>query len=153
MLARGAVLLLSPNVYFIAAKASTTGRLVTAIGHWVLWRGQKTRGTRDAALRGYPVPRIPWLQLQGAAQRTDAMGQWRPDFAALGEVAMGPGCVKRAKTLDRDRTSHSFNAALGVHTASPFKLEIEFMNIILVQLRVFEFSQSLGQQQNQSAYF
>jgi hypothetical protein len=48
------------------------------------------------------------------------------------------------KTLDRDRTSHSFNAALGVHTASPFKFEIEFKNIILVQLRVFEFSHSLG---------
>jgi hypothetical protein len=55
-----------------------------------------------------------------------------------------PRLCEKAKTLDRDRTSHSFNAALGVHTASPFKFEIECENIILVQLRVFEFSHSLG---------
>jgi hypothetical protein len=58
--------------------------------------------------------------------------------------ASGPRLCEKAKTLDRDRTSHSFNTALGVHAASPFKFEIEFENIILVPLRVFEFSHSLG---------
>ena len=57
--------------------------------------------------------------------------------------ASGPRLCEKAKTLDRDRTSHSFNTALGVHTASPFKFEIEFKNIILVPLRVFEFLHSL----------
>ena len=59
-------------------------------------------------------------------------------------VRSGSRLCEKAKTLDRDRTSHSFNTALGVHAASPFKFEIEFENIILVPLRVFEFSHSLG---------
>ena len=51
---------------------------------------------------------------------------------------------QNAKTLDRDRTSYSFNAALAAQTASPFNFEIEPENIILVALRAFEFSHSLG---------
>ena len=50
---------------------------------------------------------------------------------------------QNAKTLDRDRTSYSFNAALAAQTASPFNFEIEPENIILVALRAFEFSHSL----------
>ena len=57
----------------------------------------------------------------------------------------GPSPCENAKTLDRDRTSYSFNAALAAQTASPFNFEIEPENIILVALRVFEFSHRLGQ--------
>ena len=63
----------------------------------------------------------------------------------------GPRLCEKAKTLDRDRTSHSFNTALGVHAASPFKFEIEFENIILVPLRVFEFSHSLDHKRNMTS--
>jgi len=55
-----------------------------------------------------------------------------------------PRLCEKAKTLDRDRTSYSFNAALAAKAASPFNFEIEPENIILVALRVFEFSHSLG---------
>jgi hypothetical protein len=58
----------------------------------------------------------------------------------------GPSPCENAKTLDRDRTSYSFNAALAAQIASPFNFEIEPENIILVALRVFEFSHSLGHQ-------
>jgi hypothetical protein len=51
---------------------------------------------------------------------------------------------ENAKTLDRDRTSYLFNAALAAKAASSFNFEIEPENIILVALRVFEFSHSLG---------
>ena len=44
---------------------------------------------------------------------------------------------EKAKTLDRDRTSHSFNTAFGVRTESSLKFEIEIKNIILVPLRFF----------------
>jgi len=57
---------------------------------------------------------------------------------------------ENAKTLDRDRTSYSFNADLAAKAASPFNFEIEPENIILVALRVFEFSHSLGQKQKSS---
>ena len=60
------------------------------------------------------------------------------------EVAFWPRLCENAKTLDRDRTSYSFNAALAAQAASPFNFEIESENIILVALRVFEFSHSLG---------
>jgi hypothetical protein len=49
--------------------------------------------------------------------------------------------------LNRDRTSYSFKTILGAHTASQFNFEIELKNIILVELRVFEFSHSLEQKQ------
>jgi hypothetical protein len=74
---------------------------------------------------------------------------------------MGPGRVvftrpgsspcENAKTLDRDRTSYSFNATLAAQAASPFTFEIEPENIILVALRVFEFSHSLGQKRTSLA--
>ena len=60
-------------------------------------------------------------------------------------ASYGPSPCENAKTLDRDRTSYSFNAALAAQTASPFNFEIEPENIILVALRVFEFSHRLGQ--------
>jgi len=69
----------------------------------------------------------------------------------MGSAAFGwvlfrfwPSPCENAKTLDRDRTSYSFNAALAAQTASPFNFEIEPENIILVALRVFEFSHRLG---------
>jgi hypothetical protein len=61
-----------------------------------------------------------------------------------------PSPCENAKTLDRDRTSYSFNAALGAQAASSFTFEIEPENIILVALRVFEFSHSLGQERTNS---
>jgi hypothetical protein len=57
----------------------------------------------------------------------------------------GSRLCENAKTLNRDRTSYSFKTILGAHTASQFNFEIELKNIILVELRVFEFSHSLGQ--------
>jgi len=53
----------------------------------------------------------------------------------------GSSPCENAKTLDRDRTSYSFTAALAAQTASPFNFEIESENIVLVAFRVFEFSQ------------
>ena len=47
---------------------------------------------------------------------------------------------ENAKTLNRDRTSYSFAIVLGAQIASPFNFENELKNIILVALRVFEFS-------------
>ena len=58
---------------------------------------------------------------------------------------MGPSLCENAKTLDQDRTSYSFKTALAADTASLFNFEIEPENIILVALRVFEFSHRLGQ--------
>src|SRR5262245_17173764 len=60
-------------------------------------------------------------------------------------VGYGPRVCENAKTLNRDRTSYSFETVLAAHIASPFNFEIELENIILVTLRVFEFSHSLGQ--------
>ena len=57
--------------------------------------------------------------------------------------ALVPGCVKKAKTLDRDRTSCSFKAAFGAHTQADSSLKTEPENFILVALRLFEFSHSL----------
>src|SRR5262249_16345146 len=57
-----------------------------------------------------------------------------------------PRVCENAKTLNRDRTSYSFETVLAAHIASPFNFEIELENIILVALRVFEFSHSLGQE-------
>ena len=44
----------------------------------------------------------------------------------------------------RDRTSYSFKTVSCAHIASAFNFEIEIKNIILVALRTFEFSHSLG---------
>jgi hypothetical protein len=58
-------------------------------------------------------------------------------FAA---VRLWPRLCENAKTLNRDRTSYSFEIVLGAQIASPFNFENELKNIILVALRVFEFS-------------
>jgi len=68
------------------------------------------------------------------------------DFIRRGLALMspfGPRLCEKAKTLDRDRTSYSFEIVLGAQI-SPFNFENELKNIILVALRVFEFSHSLG---------
>jgi hypothetical protein len=57
----------------------------------------------------------------------------------------GPRLCENAKTLNRDRTSYSFEIVLGAQIASLFNFENEPKNIILVALRVFEFSHRLGQ--------
>ena len=64
------------------------------------------------------------------------------------DVAYGSRLCENAKTLNRDRTSYSFKTNLGAHTASQFNFEIELENIILVELQVFKFSHSLGQQRS-----
>jgi hypothetical protein len=56
----------------------------------------------------------------------------------------GPRLCEKAKTLDRDRTSCSFKAAFGAHTQADSSLKTEPENFILVALRLFEFSHSLG---------
>src|SRR5215831_3329637 len=63
---------------------------------------------------------------------------------AGGDVRFGSRVCENAKALNRDRTSYSFETVLAAHIASPFNFEIELENIILVALRVFEFSHSLG---------
>ena len=88
-----------------------------------------------AAILSGAIPHPSAQAAPAAAARRDAE-TISPDTITLADYV--------AKTLDRDRTTHSFNTAFGVHTASPFKFEIEFKNIILVPLRVFEFSHSLG---------
>jgi hypothetical protein len=62
-------------------------------------------------------------------------------------VSSWPRLCENAKTLNRDRTSYSFEIVLGAQIASPFNFENELKNIILVALRVFEFSHSLGPMQ------
>jgi len=63
---------------------------------------------------------------------------------------LGCGLCENAKALDRDRTSYSFKPAFGARTARPFNIEIQLENIILVALRVFKFSHSLGQNRKYS---
>ena len=62
--------------------------------------------------------------------------------------AFGPRLCENAKTMNRDRTSSSLKVVFGVHIASAFNCKIELENIILVALRTFEFSYSLGPTQN-----
>ena len=50
---------------------------------------------------------------------------------------------KNSKTLNRERTSYSFESVFGAHTTSPFSSEAELENIILGALRVFEFLHGL----------
>jgi hypothetical protein len=49
---------------------------------------------------------------------------------------IGPRLCEKAKTLNRDRTSYSFEIVFGAQIASAFDFEIELKNIILVALRV-----------------
>jgi hypothetical protein len=51
---------------------------------------------------------------------------------------------ENAKAINRDRASSSLKAVFGAHIASAFNFKIEIENIILVALRTFEFSHSLG---------
>jgi hypothetical protein len=52
---------------------------------------------------------------------------------------------ENAKAINRDRTNYSFKTVSCAHIASAFNFEIEIKNIVLVALRTFEFSHSLGQ--------
>ena len=67
-----------------------------------------------------------------------------PAFAPWQEVRSGSRLCKNAKAINRDRTSYSFKTVSCAHIASAFNFEIEIKNIILVALRTFEFSHSLG---------
>jgi hypothetical protein len=70
------------------------------------------------------------------------MTSWLP--AGQRDVSNGSSLCENARTLDRDRTSYSFSAALAAQGAGLFDFRIEPENTILVALRVFEFSHSLG---------
>jgi hypothetical protein len=70
-------------------------------------------------------------------------GAERTRFARFEFFAFWPRLRENAKTLERGRTSYSFKTSLGAHTVSPFNFAIEAENIILLALRVFEFSHSL----------
>jgi hypothetical protein len=58
---------------------------------------------------------------------------------------VGSRMCENEKTFTSDRTSYSFKTILRAHRASPFKFEIALKNIILVALRVFQFSHGLVQ--------
>jgi hypothetical protein len=59
--------------------------------------------------------------------------------------AWGPARVKTRRRLIAIEQVIRSMPLLAAQAASPFNLEIETENIILVALRVFEFSHSLGQ--------
>ena len=69
---------------------------------------------------------------------------WRPRSRGGAICREGPGLCENSNSCNRDRTSYSFEIVFGAYIASPF--EIELKNIILVALRVFEFSHSLALQ-------
>ena len=62
------------------------------------------------------------------------------------EVRLGPRPCEKALTLDHDRTSYSPKAAFGAHTQADSSLRPNPENVILVALRLFAFSHSLGQE-------
>src|SRR3569833_1002129 len=53
--------------------------------------------------------------------------------------ALGLGCVKNAKALERDRRSYSSKIVLGLKLASAFNFDDELKNVILVVFRSFGF--------------
>jgi hypothetical protein len=57
-------------------------------------------------------------------------------------AAQWPRPCENAKTLDYDRRSHLYSAALDAHITCRFSFEIDFQNFILVALRAFVFSHS-----------
>ena len=61
-----------------------------------------------------------------------------------------PRLCENAKAINRDRTSSSLKAVFGAHIASAFNSKIELENIILVAIRTFAFSHSLGQRRKNS---
>jgi hypothetical protein len=100
---------------------------------------------RVQCLARFPLPANSF----NGASGHDSDGRWIAivrfaQAGAFGRSGIGPGCVRNAKTLNRDRTSYSFEIVLGAQIASPFSFEDGLKNIILVALRVFEFSHSLG---------
>src|SRR5215831_13302482 len=88
----------------------------------------------------------------GALHRYHYLLTWLPASRLLlprsglerSDFVLWPRPCENARTLNRDRTSYSFKTDLGANIASPIDFEIELENIILVALRVFEFSHSLG---------
>jgi len=84
-------------------------------------RGELT--TAAAGSKGAQTPQ------QGASARDR--------HEALAHARFLPSLCENAKTLDRDRTSYAFNAALAAQAGSPSNFEIEPENIILIALRVF----------------
>jgi hypothetical protein len=60
------------------------------------------------------------------------------------QVRSGSRPCENAKAINRDRTGYSFKAVSCAHIAGAFYFEIEIKNIILVALRIFEFSHGLG---------
>jgi hypothetical protein len=69
----------------------------------------------------------------------------KAEIGACGQhVRYGSWLCENAKALDRDRRSYSSKAALVVHRASGFNLEIELKNIILRRVSIFEFLHSHG---------
>ena len=59
-------------------------------------------------------------------------------------VCNGSRLCENAKAINCDRTIYSFKIVSGAHIARAFGFEIERKNIILVALRIFEFSHRLG---------
>src|ERR1043166_6662156 len=58
------------------------------------------------------------------------------------DVGCGSWLCENAKTLHRDRRSHSPKAVLVAQSAYRFNLDIELKNIILRPASIFEFSHS-----------
>jgi hypothetical protein len=82
----------------------------------------------------------------------DARGEKQPGIGPRRAICavdfrFGSRLCENAKASNRDRTNYSFETVLGTHIASEVNFEIELKNIILVALRTFEFSHSLGQKQ------
>jgi hypothetical protein len=79
------------------------------------------------------------LRRSGRRQERQAEKSW--------QVSSGSWLCENAKALDRDRRSYSSKAALVVHRASGFNLEIELKNFILRRVSIFEFLHSQGHSQ------
>jgi len=63
---------------------------------------------------------------------------------ASADVRLGSWLCKNARTLNRDRRSHSSKTALVTQFANEFNLAIELKKTILLMFRFFEFSHSQG---------
>src|SRR6516165_4779466 len=76
--------------------------------------------------------------------------RYAPSATEVGGGALcreGPRPCEKALTLDHDRTSYSPKAAFGAHTQADSSLRPNPENVILVALRLFAFSHSLGPNQ------
>jgi hypothetical protein len=72
-------------------------------------------------------------------------GRMQAKFPSSAMSGLGPGCVKtRGSSIGIEQVS-LFKTVSSARIASPFNFEVELKNIILVALRDFEFSHSLGQ--------